>query len=161
MLFLDDGRILLVGAAKDQGDDMAVVRLLPDGSPDTGFGGDGRVTVPLDLGGEHNDVAHGAALQPDGALVLAGYAERESGGNSDIALARLLPDGELDPDFGFAGKAVITLDLGGHRFDAAVRGRYHEGAVIFGGTVDRAGHRSFLAGRVIVDVLFSDGYEDE
>lgn len=159
LVMLDSGGMFITGVATDAGHDAAVAKLLPDGSLDTSFGGDGKVTVPFDLGGSNSDVFYGAALQPDGKLVLGGYVSRDAG-NTDMALIRLLPDGELDPDFGFAGKALIPLDLGGDLFDAAVRVRYSKGAIIVGGVAD-TGYASFLAARVIVDVLFSDGYDAE
>jgi uncharacterized delta-60 repeat protein len=159
MIVLDSGGLFLTGVATDAGYDAAVAKLLPDGSLDTSFGGDGRVTVPFDLGGANTDTFYGATLQPDGKLVLAGFVANAAD-NTDIALIRLLPDGELDPDFGFAGKSVIPIDIAGDLFDAAVRARYSDGAIIIGGVAD-IGYQSFMAARVIVDVLFSDGYEED
>lgn len=151
--------IFLTGAATDAGYDAAVVKLLPDGSPDTSFGGDGRVTVPFDLGDSNNDIFYGAALQPDGALVMAGSVQAAAPNNSDIAFVRLLPNGDLDPGFGRAGKSIIALDVGGNLHDAATRVRYSDGVIVFGGAVDIGEYRSFLSGRVLIDVLFSGDFE--
>lgn len=160
LIVAPDGSIFLTGAATDAGYDAAVVKLLPDGSLDTSFGGDGRVTVPFDLGDDNADIFYGAALQPDGALVLSGYVEVTAPNNTDLAFVRLLPNGDLDPNFGLAGKSIIPLDVGGELLDAAIRIRYSNGAMIFGGAVDIGGYLSFLSGRVLVDVLFSDDFED-
>lgn len=160
MLVAPDDSVYLTGAATDEGYDAGVAKLLPDGTLDTGFGGDGRVTVPFDFGGNNLDIFYGAALQPDGALVLAGYIEVDDS-NSDMAFVRLLPDGELDPDFGFAGKSVIALDIGGDMVDAATRIRYSNGAMVFGGAVDIGGYLSFLSGRLLTDVLFADGFDPD
>ncbi|HEX7768759.1 MAG TPA: hypothetical protein VF422_01890, partial [Dokdonella sp.] len=74
--------------------------------------------------------------------------------------ARLDVDGSLDPTFGFAGKQVIPLDLGGNLFDAAVRGRIHEGYLVFSGVAATASaDANFLAGRIIIDTVFEDGFD--
>lgn len=70
------------------------------------FGNHGRVLTAfpgLDARGA------GVVRDPRGRLVVAGTAS--SPGGSDIALARYLPNGRLDPSFG-AGQTV-TRDLGG------------------------------------------------
>lgn len=157
MLLAPDGSIFLTGAATDEGYDTAVARLQPDGTLDPGFGGDGRVTVPFDLGGGNSDVFYGAALQPDGALVLAGFVD-VGPSNDDLAFVRLLPDGALDPAFGLGGKSVVALDLAGDLVDAALRVRFSNGAMVFSGATSIGGYLSFLSGRLLVDVLFSDGF---
>jgi uncharacterized delta-60 repeat protein len=58
--------------------DFALARYLPNGSLDSTFGGDGRVSTDFGDG----DFAFGLALQPDGKLVAAGI----TGGT--FALAR-------------------------------------------------------------------------
>ena len=99
-----DGRIVAAGssatnASGDSGD-LAIVRYRPDGSLDTDFDEDGRVTV--DLGGDAGSSA--IALQADGSIVGSGV-------NGDaLVLARLLPSGSLDASFADAG--VFAEDLG-------------------------------------------------
>ncbi|MBA8889886.1 putative delta-60 repeat protein [Dokdonella fugitiva] len=154
-----DGSIYLTGAVTDNGYDFAALKLLPDGTPDPTFGNGGKVTVPFDLGDTNSDPAYGAALQADGKLVLVGFAA-VAPGNSDIALARLTADGQLDPTFGFAGKQVIPLDLGGNLFDAAVRARIEDGYLVIGGvTTGAGGYTQFLAARIVIDTVFDDGFE--
>ncbi|MDV9191841.1 hypothetical protein R6L23_27175 [Streptomyces sp. SR27] len=46
-----------------------LARLLPDGTVDTGFGGDGFVVT----GFGDSDEARGVLVQPDGKVVAAGY----------------------------------------------------------------------------------------
>lgn len=159
LLIGPDGAIYVTGVATDNGYDFAAVKLLPDGTPDPTFGNGGKATVPFDLGDTNSDPAYGAALQADGKLVLSGFAA-VSPGNSDIALARLGTDGQLDPSFGFAGKQVIPLDLGGSLFDAAVRARIEDGYLIIGGVATGAGdYTRFLAARIVIDTVFDDGFE--
>jgi len=88
------------------GSDFALVRLNPDGTVDPTFSG-GKPTV--DFGGRQ-DFANSIARQLDGSLIVAGLSN--NGANADFALARLTPDGALDPTF--AGGTVVT-DFGGHQ----------------------------------------------
>ena len=100
-----DGKIVVVGgtypgpAGKD---DMAVARLLQNGSPDPAFGSAGRVRV--DLGGAEDGLA--IALRPDGRILVAGTTKDASNAPTDIAIVRLeggdgAPTG--DPAGGGAG----------------------------------------------------------
>jgi uncharacterized delta-60 repeat protein len=86
---------------------FAVTRLNVDGSLDRSFDGDG--TAGADFGAD--DVATGAALQPDGKIVVAGHA------GSGMAVARFDTNGSLDPTFdpGGAdgdGKKLIATQSG-------------------------------------------------
>lgn len=77
---------------------------VPSGlDPDFGTGG----TVVTGLGGI--DTAYGVAVQPDGRIVGAGYANRN--GNDDFALVRYLPSGAPDSSFGTGG--TVLTDLSG------------------------------------------------
>ncbi|MFD7443579.1 calcium-binding protein [Streptomyces sp. NPDC059909] len=99
-----DGRIVAAGqvgyTSPDFVSDFALARYNSDGSPDTGFGGDGTVTTAFD--GE--DAARGVAVQSDGRIVAAGYAAY------DFALARYNSDGS--PDISFGGDGTVTTDSG-------------------------------------------------
>jgi uncharacterized delta-60 repeat protein len=92
-----DGKIVAVGS--DEGD-FALARYNPDGSLDSDFDADGRVTT--NLGG--TGTAHSVAIQPNGKIIAGGFV------GSDFALARYIPDGSLDPSFGTAGE--VTTNLG-------------------------------------------------
>ena len=82
VLVQPDGRIIVAGNAN--GDDvMTVTRLNPNGSLDTTFAADGTATIDF---GSLADLAHGAALQPDGKIVVAGQRT----GGDDFAVARLM-----------------------------------------------------------------------
>lgn len=67
-----DGSILGTGYAKETADggyDMLVARFHPDGSHDTTFGPDDYQLFSFGTG---NDIGRGAALRPDGRLLVAG-----------------------------------------------------------------------------------------
>lgn len=82
-----DGKILVSGfsatSAFTPNWDFALVRYNADGSLDTTFSGDGKLTLPVGDGG---DQAYCAALQIDGKVVIAGSSV--NGAIKDIALAR-------------------------------------------------------------------------
>ncbi len=89
---------------------LRVTRLIAaPGDFDPTFGVDGIVTT--DFFGS-DDFATAIAVQADGKIVVAGSAK--SGADvttTDFAVARYLPDGTLDPDFGSGG--VVTSDFAG------------------------------------------------
>jgi uncharacterized delta-60 repeat protein len=102
-----DGKILIAGFTESGGVyQAAIARLTPSGEPDPGFGiGGERVFAAL-------EEVQAIALQPDGRIVLAGYAGPAP---SDMAVARLNPDGSPDPSFASGG--VARVDFGS--FDSA------------------------------------------
>jgi uncharacterized delta-60 repeat protein len=104
VVILPNGKIVVAGDSivPPAGNDFALARYLPDGSLDTVFDGDGRVTT--DFTGLA-DVASGLALQPNGFVVAAGRT-----GDGSFALARYRRDGTLDTSFDGDGR--VTTDFG-------------------------------------------------
>ena len=70
--------------------------------------------VPFDLDSNRYDQAFACAAQPDGKVILAGYASDDDGEVFKIALARLTPNGLLDTTFGNAGRVVIDMTALGY-----------------------------------------------
>jgi uncharacterized delta-60 repeat protein len=101
-----DGKILIAGTAGPWNGpwDFGLVRLLPNGAPDTSFGGDGLVIT--DFG--PSEFGTSVILLGDGRIVLGGYTLL---GLKDFALVRYLPNGTLDRTFGDGGLA--RADTGG------------------------------------------------
>jgi len=97
----DNGRLLLAGACDGN---FAVARYHPDGSLDTSFDGDGKVTSILGTGASLA-AATCVTLQSDGKILTAGFS------NNNFALVRYNTDGSLDASFDQDG--VVTTDLGG------------------------------------------------
>jgi uncharacterized delta-60 repeat protein len=82
-----------------------------DGSLDTAFGGTGMVIT--DIGGSQygsGDAAESVAIQSDGKILAAGYANPLGQNNSDFALVRYNTNGTLDNSFNGTGK--VTTDFG-------------------------------------------------
>jgi uncharacterized delta-60 repeat protein len=102
-----DGKIVVAGRSDNgSSDDFALARYNADGTLDTSFDGDGKLTS--DFGGL-KDRAQSVVVQSDGKIVVAGHSE--SGSDSKFALVRYNTDGTLDVTFGQDGKA--NLEFGG------------------------------------------------
>ncbi len=69
--------------------DFGAARLTSSGNLDKSFGKKGFTVIPFDLGGDKDDEAFAVAIQPDGKILLAGYAENKQR-NTDFAVTRLL-----------------------------------------------------------------------
>ncbi len=102
-----DGKIVIAGQGQDDlgNSYFAAARYLPSGTPDPGFGTDGIATVDAGI----HESAYAVALQPDGGIVMAG-GDALNSGNDEFSLARLLPDGTVDLNFGDGGR--IGTDFG-------------------------------------------------
>jgi uncharacterized delta-60 repeat protein len=101
-----NGKIIVVGKGFNGADnDFAVARYLSDGTPDPDFSGDGKLLTDF---GSGDDVANAVALQPDGKVVVAGFAY--NGTDEDFAVARYNSNGS--PDTNFSGDGRQTTDFG-------------------------------------------------
>lgn len=102
-----DGKILVAGYAKttSNSNDFALVRYNQDGSLDTSFGTNGKVTS--DAVG--SDYANAIAIQGDGKIVLAGYT---TSGGVKFFIVRYNDDGTLDTSFGTNGMLHTDITSG-------------------------------------------------
>ena len=98
VLVQPNGRIVVAGGGA-AADSFCVARLRTNGPLDTTFGSGGKRVI--DFGGD-NESAFGAALQPDGKIVLAGDSDLR------VAVARLNPNGSLDTTFSGDGKKIFS-----------------------------------------------------
>jgi len=106
LAILPDGRIVAAGSSYSTDSDLAIARYNPNGSLDTTFAAPNGYQV-IDLPNEQN--GNNITLQADGAIVLAGSTD--ANGLMDFLLARINPDGGLDPTFGTGG--LVTTDFSG------------------------------------------------
>ncbi|HET8677846.1 MAG TPA: BACON domain-containing carbohydrate-binding protein, partial [Blastocatellia bacterium] len=128
-----DGKLVVAGHSSF---DFAVVRYNTDGSLDTSFDTDGKVTTPI---GTSLDQAYGVALQSDSKIVVAG--ESFNGTNRDFAVARYNTDGTLDASFDGDGKVTTALNTGNDSGAAvAIQG---DGRVVVAGTSNPGTNLSF------------------
>jgi len=130
-----DRRIVVAGNTVGL-EKMTVARLLPNGTPDGGFGTNGVVTIDF---GTLADIVGGAVLQSDGKIVVAGYSQSDE----DVAVVRLNADGSPDATFGTAGKAKV--DFGVATFGNAVALQKNGRIVVAG---QRSGSDDFAVARL-------------
>lgn len=109
----------------------AVLRFLPDGRLDPGFGNGGSAILERTDGGP----ARGLALQPDGKIVVTGAAFC-SNLEKCFAAARMNADGSLDPSFGDAGIARHDPIRRTDSYDVAVQ---RDGRIVVVGDWFRGG----------------------
>ncbi|MBI2826658.1 MAG: hypothetical protein HYX69_18450 [Planctomycetia bacterium] len=105
-----DGKIVAAGYTFDGNDiDFALTRYNTDGTLDTTFDGDGKLTT--DFAG-NDDTARSVFVQagPSGKILVAGSTF--NGTDYDFALARYNSDGTLDATFGAGGKVVTPVGSG-------------------------------------------------
>ncbi len=98
------------------------------GSLDTSFAAGGMQITPV---GASDEYAHAMAIQPDGRILVGGYA---NGASTDFALVRHLRDGGLDPSFGTAGK--VTTDIAGNSDVANAIALQTDGKILLAGSTD-------------------------
>lgn len=151
-----DGKIVLAGTAvkSRSGDsDFAVARLTPSGFLDTTFDRDGKKTVPFNAGGNKTDEGTAVVVQPNGAVVVAGSAQRNKTGDYDFAVTRLTSKGALDKSFAKTGKRIIPFNLGGGRDDGATSVALQGTDIVLGGfaQVTSAGNFDFAVAKVKSD----------
>jgi uncharacterized delta-60 repeat protein len=125
-----EGRVVVIATVRGTlaGAAVMVLRLLPNGRPDTSFWGPGQGVLLTDFGlpapvprgpsappqSPVTVEAEGIAIDSQGRLVIAGAAVSFIGPcrgageqpHHRIYIARLLPDGNLDPGFGKGGTVV-------------------------------------------------------
>ena len=152
MAIQSGGEIVAAGYANDlAGHDFALARYDDGGALDDGFGIGGKVTTPL--GSAAGDVANAVAVQSDGKIVVAGYAN--NGTVDQPAVSRYNADGSLDSAFGTGGRVVNSLD-------AAKEERYHAMAVQSDSKIVLAGYYAWSAADddSLVTRLNADGSRD-
>jgi len=103
-----DGKILVAGT---NGSDFALARYNTNGSLDTSFDTDGKVTT--DFGA--NDAGRSVAVQADGKILVAGNS------GADFALVRYNPDGSLDTSFAKGNTAAYTENAIGVVLDGNIQ----------------------------------------
>lgn len=101
-----DGATVVVGSVDSGfGLDWAIVKIDRAGRLDPRFG-TGGITM-IDLGSEQ-DLASAVAIGPGGEIIVVGETFRGATGH-DSAVARLRPDGSLDPTFADEGRLIWPL----------------------------------------------------
>jgi uncharacterized delta-60 repeat protein len=112
-----DGKIVAAGYSNNGSNvDFTLVRYNTDGTLDTTFDSDGKVTTAI---GSGTDQARSVAIQSDGKIVAAGFTG-EMGGE-DVALVRYNTDGSLDTNFGTGGKVTTVVGTNDYAYSVAIQ----------------------------------------
>ncbi len=137
----DDDKIVAVGQA---GSNTALTRYHPNGTLDSTFSGDGRVTANIATGADYADEV---MIQADGKLVTVGTS---SWGSQDtrFALARFNTGGSLDSTFSGDGKVLTNLSTGTDWGIGALL-QPSDGKVVVAGRTSGGGGR-FVVARYLV-----------
>jgi uncharacterized delta-60 repeat protein len=140
-----DGKILVAGCSNDK---FALIRYNPDGSLDSSFSDDGKVTTDFSGGDDGRSVI----VQSDGKILVAGSS------NGDFAIVRYNADGSLDADFGSGGK--LTTDFSGGYDDGRSVTLQSDGKILLAGSVEISSQYDFGIARYnsdgTLDTTFSD-----
>lgn len=154
-----DGMLLAAGTSTNDagGKAITVMRVDRTGRLDPRFAQTGGVRI--DVGGQERAdcVPVSIALQPDGAMLLAGWATTLPRGAftfDDLVLARLTADGRFDASFAAGGWLQLNLDMSSKAAAALIQS---DGRIVVCGSVrERANGRW----RICVLRVLQDGSMD-
>lgn len=156
VLIQPDGKLVSVGTTQgplgNRVRQFALLRQFPNGQVDTSFGteGNGKVTTAFSSEtGSFDCYGYAAALQPDGKIIVTGYASSLGG---SIPVARYLADGKLDPGFGTGGTTLVNLGDSVPSAEGRSVAVLGDGKILLGGT---------RGGTAAVVRLLSSGALDE
>ncbi len=150
-----DGGIVVAGeraaSAKDR---VALLRYLPNGTPDPGFGNGGTVLTGF---GRRFQSANAVAITPGGRILVAGSTS--NGTTIRSALARYLADGRLDGTFGGDGRVTTDISRSAEQFtDVHVSAN---GRVVATGWAESALVPAFAAARYLLDGRLDDTFDGD
>ena len=122
-----DGKIIASGISDNNviDNDFAIVRYNSNGTLDTTFSIDGKLTTAV---GTSHDYARDMKLQPDGKIIVGGRVVYE--GISQIGVVRYNTDGTLDLSFNSGGKLFVNA---GNAPDLWAIALQPDGKIILGG----------------------------
>ena len=99
-----EGKIVVTGSSYNGTNlDLAIWQLNDDGTLDHSFGNDGALVTHLSIRNDWNyyswDAGNDIVIDDDGKIVVTGFYNHSSGGNSGMAIWRFNSDGNPDPSF--------------------------------------------------------------
>ncbi|MFI4969514.1 MAG: hypothetical protein ACHP7D_04860 [Lysobacterales bacterium] len=154
-----DGKIVSAGFSAENGpNQVALTRHTSSGTLDAGFGSGGKLVINASATANGNSEARALLVQPDGKLLVAGYAFGP--GNSDMLVMRLNADGTPDAGFGVGG--ITRTPVGTSEDIANAMVRQPDGRIVIAGSTYAAdGHRDFALARYtsagVLDPSFGTG----
>ena len=140
-----DGKIVAVGMSSAGNGRFGLARYSPNGTLDSSFSGNGKVTT--NVGSASAAVA--VAIQPDDKIVAVGPSVVDRH-RVKFGLARYSPEGGLDPSFGGDGKVTTRIGSGARigpgpgAFAVVLR---PDGKIVAVGSAAVGGHARFALAR--------------
>ena len=98
---LESGKFLVAGGCDSE---LGLARFSKNGELDRSFGDQGSAFAPIN----GQSIAKDIAVDPDGKVTLAGETRNAVTGGYAVAMARFLPNGELDTSFSGDGHLFTT-----------------------------------------------------
>lgn len=131
-----DGKIVAAGSSFSSSktvEDFIVARYNTNGALDKKFGNNGKITTDFF---RNVDSIEALAIQPDGKIVVAGFAQLPGSGGTPrvFALARYTSEGRPDSSFGNGGS--LTTSFGGTFAVASAIMVQPDGKIVVAGTAD-------------------------
>jgi uncharacterized delta-60 repeat protein len=154
-----DGMVVSAGFTAESGPNhVALTRHTSSGALDTGFGSGGKVDINASASVNGNSEARALVVQPDGKLLVAGYAFGT--GNSEFLVMRLKADGT--PDTSFGGSGIVRTPVGPGEDIANAMVLQPDGRIVLAGSAIVAdGRRDFALARYtavgVLDPTFGSG----
>lgn len=152
-----DGKIVMAGYS-DNGffnHDFAVVRYNTDGSLDTTFDSDGKVTTAIN--GTLAEIAYAVVIQSDGKIVAAGYSN--NGIDDDFAIVRYNSNGSLDSTFDNDG--IVTTPIGTAYDDATSAAIQSDGKIVVAGSTSSGSYADFALVRYNTDGSLDSTFDSD
>ena len=148
-----DGKILVGGSNSDH---FIIARYNTDGSADTGFDGDGKLTTIFSNNQaptwDYPAVSNAIAVQADGKIIVVGNA-----GVDGFAVARYNYDGS--PDNSFDGDGKLITDIGPSRDAAYTQAVQADGKILVAGVSFNETHYDFAMIRYNADGSLDNSFD--
>ena len=154
-----DGMIVSAGLTYEDGPShVAITRHTASGQPDALFGSGGKLDINASAGANGSSEARALVIQPDGKLLIAGYAFGT--GNAEFLVMRLNTDGSPDFSFGVGGITRTPVGTGEDMANAMVL--QPDGRIVLAGSsIAAEGRRDFALARYttagVLDPTFGTG----
>jgi uncharacterized delta-60 repeat protein len=151
-----------VSPCKDRIEPLETRIALTGGFIDPAFSADGIVTQDFGTGGADNDGAEAVAVQADGKIVVAGFAQRGTT-DFDFLVARYNRDGTLDTTFNSPnGFRFVAFDLGGTFDDRAQSiALQPDGKILVAGSAATASGTDFAIARITDNGMLDTSFDGD
>ncbi len=144
MSIQSDNKIIVAGYSYNgQNYDFMMTRYLSNGSQDNSFSADGKIIMPF--GSTGNDGAQAIAVQKDGKILVGGFTEVNN--ETQFAIMRFTPQGNLDQTFNNTGKLSIDVSAEGNEAIKAIKIQ-QDGKIILAGDAFNGVNNDFALVRI-------------